>query len=65
MCCRLTVAVRLLRLMGWKEGQGVGPRTKRKLTEQGGITVGCELPTDYQVSSQLLQLLAYHTYMHL
>lgn len=27
---RLTVGVKLLRKMGWKEGQGVGPRYERK-----------------------------------
>lgn len=28
--CRITVGVELLRKMGWKEGQGIGPRVKRK-----------------------------------
>lgn len=27
---RLTIGVKILRLMGWKDGQGVGPRLKRK-----------------------------------
>jgi len=29
-CSRLTIGVRLLRKMGWKEGQGVGPRMSRQ-----------------------------------
>ncbi|KAG7275811.1 hypothetical protein CRUP_016751 [Coryphaenoides rupestris] len=31
---RLSIGVELLRRMGWKEGQGVGPRVKRKATRQ-------------------------------
>nr|XP_033797961.1 G patch domain-containing protein 1 isoform X3 [Geotrypetes seraphini] len=45
---RLTIGVELLRKMGWKEGQGVGPRTKRKPCKQRpapGVKVyGCALP---------------------
>ena len=26
-----TIGVRMLRKMGWREGQGIGPRIKRKL----------------------------------
>lgn len=29
--CRNTVGVKMLRKMGWREGQGVGPKIKRKL----------------------------------
>lgn len=31
---RITVGVELLRKMGWKEGQGIGPRVKRKPCRQ-------------------------------
>lgn len=31
---RITVGVELLRKMGWKEGQGIGPRVKRKPQRQ-------------------------------
>lgn len=31
---RITVGVELLRKMGWKEGQGIGPRVKRKPRRQ-------------------------------
>ncbi|XP_068166109.1 G patch domain-containing protein 1 isoform X2 [Antennarius striatus] len=41
---RLSIGVELLRRMGWKEGQGVGPRVKRKARRQqsdGGRVFGC------------------------
>ncbi|KAM5138837.1 G patch domain-containing protein 1 [Mantella aurantiaca] len=45
---KITVGVQLLRQMGWKEGQGVGPRTKRKVRKQepgrGRKVYGCALP---------------------
>ncbi|XP_041805894.1 G patch domain-containing protein 1 isoform X2 [Chelmon rostratus] len=45
---RLSIGVELLRRMGWKEGQGVGPRVKRKARRQqadGGSRVySCALP---------------------
>ncbi|XP_030578448.1 G patch domain-containing protein 1 isoform X2 [Archocentrus centrarchus] len=45
---RSSVGVELLRRMGWKDGQGVGPRVKRKARRQqaeGGVKVyGCLLP---------------------
>ncbi|XP_074523404.1 G patch domain-containing protein 1 [Halichoeres trimaculatus] len=45
---RLSIGVELLRKMGWKEGQGVGPRVKRKARRQqgdGGQRIyGCALP---------------------
>ncbi|XP_018426247.1 PREDICTED: G patch domain-containing protein 1 [Nanorana parkeri] len=45
---RITVGVQLLRQMGWKEGQGVGPRTKRKVRKQGSESsrkvYGCVMP---------------------
>ncbi|NXS08770.1 GPTC1 protein, partial [Neodrepanis coruscans] len=45
---KITVGVELLRKMGWKEGQGIGPRVKRKPCRQKpGPTVkiyGCALP---------------------
>lgn len=31
---RITIGVELLRKMGWKEGQGIGPRVKRKPRRQ-------------------------------
>ncbi|XP_034535760.1 G patch domain-containing protein 1 isoform X2 [Notolabrus celidotus] len=45
---RLSIGVELLRKMGWKEGQGVGPRVKRKArrqqTDGGQRLFGCTLP---------------------
>ncbi|CAH2324209.1 G patch domain-containing 1 [Pelobates cultripes] len=44
---KISIGVQLLRQMGWKEGQGVGPRTKRKPRNQkpGDLKVyGCALP---------------------
>ncbi|KAM6942759.1 G patch domain-containing protein 1 [Xenentodon cancila] len=45
---RSSIGVELLRGMGWREGQGVGPRMKRKARRQqteGGVKVhGCVLP---------------------
>lgn len=29
--CRNTIGVKMLKKMGWREGQGVGPKIKRKL----------------------------------
>ncbi|XP_040893988.1 G patch domain-containing protein 1 isoform X2 [Toxotes jaculatrix] len=45
---RSSIGVELLRRMGWKEGQGVGPRVKRKArrqqTDDGARVYGCALP---------------------
>ncbi|XP_041648562.1 G patch domain-containing protein 1 [Cheilinus undulatus] len=45
---RSSIGVELLRKMGWKEGQGVGPRVKRKAHRQrtDGVSrvYGCALP---------------------
>uniref|UniRef100_A0A4W6CV55 G patch domain containing 1 n=1 Tax=Lates calcarifer TaxID=8187 RepID=A0A4W6CV55_LATCA len=44
---RSSIGVELLRRMGWKEGQGVGPRVKRKARRQQTDEVrlyGCALP---------------------
>ncbi|XP_069495281.1 G patch domain-containing protein 1 isoform X2 [Ambystoma mexicanum] len=45
---KISIGVHLLRKMGWKEGQGVGPRTKRKpirqRPEQELRVYGCSLP---------------------
>ncbi|CAB1448799.1 unnamed protein product [Pleuronectes platessa] len=44
---RLSIGVELLRKMGWKEGQGVGPRVKRKARRQQtgeARPYGCVLP---------------------
>ncbi|XP_015223825.1 G patch domain-containing protein 1 isoform X1 [Lepisosteus oculatus] len=47
---RTSIGVELLRKMGWKEGQGVGPRVKRKTRKQEadpGVKIyGCALPPD-------------------
>ncbi|MBN3316574.1 GPTC1 protein, partial [Atractosteus spatula] len=47
---RTSIGFELLRKMGWKEGQGVGPRVKRKTRKQGadpGVKIyGCALPPD-------------------
>ena len=29
--CRNTIGVKMMKKMGWREGQGVGPKIKRKL----------------------------------
>ncbi|XP_053188955.1 G patch domain-containing protein 1, partial [Scomber japonicus] len=44
---RTSIGVELLMKMGWKEGQGVGPRVKRRARRQqtdGGRVYGCALP---------------------
>ncbi|XP_069822274.1 G patch domain-containing protein 1 [Dendropsophus ebraccatus] len=45
---KITMGVQLLRQMGWKEGQGVGPRVKRRAQKQkagGNVKLyGCALP---------------------
>ncbi|CAK6978655.1 G patch domain-containing protein 1 isoform X2 [Scomber scombrus] len=43
---RTSIGVELLMKMGWKEGQGVGPRVKRRAQRQqdGGRVYGCSLP---------------------
>ncbi|EHB00853.1 G patch domain-containing protein 1 [Heterocephalus glaber] len=45
---KLSVGFELLRKMGWKEGQGIGPRTKRRSRRQKpdpGVKIyGCALP---------------------
>ncbi|KAK2854349.1 hypothetical protein Q5P01_007010 [Channa striata] len=46
---RSSIGVELLKRMGWKEGQGVGPRVKRKARQQtdGGARVySCALPPE-------------------
>ncbi|XP_006114992.1 G patch domain-containing protein 1 isoform X2 [Pelodiscus sinensis] len=47
---KITIGVELLRKMGWKEGQGVGPRVKRKPRKQKSDpevkVYGCALPPD-------------------
>ncbi|KPP58990.1 hypothetical protein Z043_123134, partial [Scleropages formosus] len=53
---RTSVGIELLRKMGWKEGQGVGPRAKRKPRTQkadGGPRVyGCALPPNGSEESE-------------
>ncbi|XP_033621755.1 G patch domain-containing protein 1 isoform X2 [Fukomys damarensis] len=45
---KLSIGFELLRKMGWKEGQGIGPRTKRRAQRQKpdpGVKIyGCALP---------------------
>ncbi|CAM4543155.1 unnamed protein product [Lepidochelys kempii] len=47
---KITIGVELLRKMGWKEGQGVGPRVKRKPRKQKPDpevkVYGCALPPE-------------------
>lgn len=56
---RTSLGVKMLRKMGWREGQGVGPKIKRKLRQlkakaaqnQKGIkTYGVSLPNDNDIS---------------
>ncbi|KAK2920489.1 G patch domain-containing protein 1 [Channa argus] len=53
---RSSIGVELLKRMGWKEGQGVGPRVKRKARRQqsdGGAKVyGCALPPEGLADSE-------------
>ncbi|NXH20371.1 GPTC1 protein, partial [Bucco capensis] len=53
---KITVGVELLRKMGWKEGQGIGPRVKRKPRRQKpdpGVKVyGCALPPGLSEGSE-------------
>ncbi|NXC06007.1 GPTC1 protein, partial [Orthonyx spaldingii] len=53
---KITVGVELLRKMGWKEGQGIGPRVKRKPCRQKpDPTVkiyGCALPPGLSEGSE-------------
>ncbi|XP_058849602.1 G patch domain-containing protein 1 isoform X1 [Acipenser ruthenus] len=53
---KISVGVQLLRKMGWKEGQGVGPRVKRKPQKQKPDTdmkfYGCPLPPESSDKSE-------------
>ncbi|KAM8982998.1 G patch domain-containing protein 1 isoform 1-T1 [Ara ararauna] len=53
---KITVGVELLRKMGWKEGQGIGPRVKRKPCRQKpdpAVKVyGCALPPGLSAGSE-------------
>uniref|UniRef100_A0A8C0H7X8 G-patch domain containing 1 n=1 Tax=Chelonoidis abingdonii TaxID=106734 RepID=A0A8C0H7X8_CHEAB len=50
---KITIGVELLRKMGWKEGQGVGPRVKRKPRKQKPVKVyGCALPPEGSEGSE-------------
>ena len=40
-----TIGIKLLRKMGWREGQGVGPRVHRKMVDEGDMEDGDEGPT--------------------
>ncbi|NXY91246.1 GPTC1 protein, partial [Alcedo cyanopectus] len=53
---KITVGVELLRKMGWKDGQGIGPRVKRKPCRQKpdpGVKIyGCALPPGQSEGSE-------------
>ncbi|XP_051485528.1 G patch domain-containing protein 1 isoform X1 [Apus apus] len=53
---KITIGVELLRKMGWKEGQGIGPRVKRKPRRQEpdpAVKVyGCALPPGLSEGSE-------------
>ncbi|NWS73688.1 GPTC1 protein, partial [Crotophaga sulcirostris] len=53
---KITVGVELLRKMGWKEGQGIGPRVKRKPVRQKpdpAVKIyGCALPPGLSEGSE-------------
>uniref|UniRef100_A0A8C2DRJ3 G patch domain containing 1 n=1 Tax=Cyprinus carpio TaxID=7962 RepID=A0A8C2DRJ3_CYPCA len=52
---RSSIGVELLRKMGWKDGQGVGPRLKRKQRKQNDDAVqvyGCALPPNASEESE-------------
>ncbi|XP_067396145.1 G patch domain-containing protein 1 isoform X2 [Emydura macquarii macquarii] len=53
---KITIGVELLRKMGWKEGQGVGPRVKRKPRKQKPDPevkiYGCALPPEGSEGSE-------------
>ncbi|XP_026531720.1 G patch domain-containing protein 1 isoform X2 [Notechis scutatus] len=53
---KITIGIDLLRKMGWKEGQGVGPRVKRKPRKQKpepGVKIyGCALPPGSEDSEE-------------
>ncbi|NXO75142.1 GPTC1 protein, partial [Sitta europaea] len=53
---KITVGVELLRKMGWKEGQGIGPRVKRKPRRQKpdpAVKIyGCALPPGLSEGSE-------------
>uniref|UniRef100_A0A8C5RQX5 G-patch domain containing 1 n=1 Tax=Laticauda laticaudata TaxID=8630 RepID=A0A8C5RQX5_LATLA len=53
---KITIGIDLLRKMGWKEGQGVGPRVKRKPQKQKpepGVKIyGCALPPGSEDSEE-------------
>uniref|UniRef100_A0A673KPR8 G patch domain-containing protein 1-like n=1 Tax=Sinocyclocheilus rhinocerous TaxID=307959 RepID=A0A673KPR8_9TELE len=48
---RSSIGVELLRKMGWKDGQGVGPRLKRKQCKQNTV-YGCVLPRNGSEESE-------------
>uniref|UniRef100_A0A3P8X0D3 G-patch domain containing 1 n=1 Tax=Cynoglossus semilaevis TaxID=244447 RepID=A0A3P8X0D3_CYNSE len=54
--CRSSIGIKLLKKMGWKEGQGVGPRVKRRarrLRGDRGVKVyGCAVPANGSEESE-------------
>uniref|UniRef100_A0A672QTD0 G-patch domain-containing protein n=1 Tax=Sinocyclocheilus grahami TaxID=75366 RepID=A0A672QTD0_SINGR len=48
---RSSIGVELLRKMGWKDGQGVGPRLKRKQRKQNDV-YGCAFPPNGSEESE-------------
>ena len=56
---RISAAVKLLRLMGWKHGQGIGPRVKRKRGQSNNTerrVVGPSLPSEFQTVSVMIEI---------
>lgn len=53
---KLSMGVQLLRKMGWKDGQGIGPRVKRKAHRQTGESgrrdYGCGMPPNGSEESE-------------
>lgn len=48
---KVSMGTRLLRKLGWKEGQGVGPRVKKKKVKR---FYGCALPPELQPAKEVL-----------
>ncbi|XP_043937528.1 G patch domain-containing protein 1 [Protopterus annectens] len=53
---KISIGIKLLRKMGWKEGQGIGPRVKRRSRKQEpdpGVKIyGCALPDEGSFGSE-------------
>lgn len=70
-CFSVSAAVKLLRLMGWRDGHGTGPRIKRKLKDPSSNirVVGPTMPPEHdkvcRINScvELLQLFCHTVLM--